>query len=138
MKAAGLGVWLGWGLSGHTHIMKKEKLMPLLGGLITGVCNGLLGAGGGMVAVLALKRLCRLPEKEAHATAIGVMLPLTALSSLLYVLGGAVAWDVLAFVAPALTVGSLLGAKLTGKLADKALRRLFAALMMAAGAWMLL
>lgn len=112
--------------------------MPLAAGLITGVCNGLLGAGGGMIAVVALRRLCGLPEKEAHATAISVMLPLTAISSLVYALGNAVAWDVLAFVAPALTLGSFLGAKLTGKLPDKALRRLFAALMMAAGAWMLL
>lgn len=112
--------------------------MPLAAGLVTGVCNGLLGAGGGMIAVLALQRFCGLPEKEAHATAIAVMLPLTALSGLLYALGNAVAWDILAFVAPALTLGSFLGAKLTGRLGDKALGRIFAALMMAAGLWMLL
>lgn len=118
--------------------MKKEKLMPLLAGLITGFCNGLLGAGGSMIAVLALKRLCALPEKEAHATALCVMLPLTAISGLLYALHSAVAWDALAFVAPALALGSFGGAKLTGRLPDKALRRLFAALMMASGVWMLL
>ena len=91
-----------------------------------------------MVAVLSLERLCSLNEKKAHATAISIMLPLTALSSIIYAMGSAVAWDVLAFVAPALTLGSLLGAKLTGKLPDKVLRRLFAVLMIAAGAWMLL
>lgn len=115
----------------------KEKLMPLAAGFITGVCNGLLGAGGGMVAVVALQRLCNLPPKEAHATAISVMLPLTAVSCVVYALGSAVAWDVLAFVAPALAVGGFAGAKLTGKLPDKALRRIFAALMVAAGGWML-
>ena len=91
-----------------------------------------------MIAVLALRRLCGLPEKEAHATAIAVMLPLTALSGFLYALRSAVSWDVLAYVAPALTLGSFLGAKLTGSLKEKALRRLFSVLMMAAGAWMLL
>ena len=118
--------------------MKKERRRALAAGLITGFLNGLLGAGGGMIAVLALSRLCGLAEKEAHATAIAVMLPLTALSGLLYALRSAVAWEVLAFVAPALTLGSFLGAKLTGRLPEKALRRIFAALMMAAGAFMLL
>lgn len=118
--------------------MKKETRRALTAGLITGFLNGLLGAGGGMIAVLALSRSCGLTEKESHATAIAIMLPLTALSGLLYTLHSAVAWDVLAFVTPALTLGSFLGAKLTGRLPEKALRRLFAALMMAAGAFMLL
>ena len=112
--------------------------MPLLAGVITGICNGLLGAGGGMIAVVALERLCGLPAKEAHATAISVILPLSAVSSVIYALGKSVAWDVLALVAPALTLGGFLGAKLTGKLPDKALRRIFAVLMVAAGGWMLL
>lgn len=91
-----------------------------------------------MIAVLALRSLCGLPEKEAHATAICVMLPLTAVSGLLYALNNAVAWEALAFVAPALALGGFAGAKLTGKLADKALRRIFGALMVASGLWMLL
>ena len=120
---------------------KKGKDYPLLPsiltGFVTGLCNGLLGAGGGMIAVMALERFCRLETKEAHATALVIMLPLTAISSLVYALGNPLPWDVLLYVGPALALGSLLGAKSMKKVPDKALRRIFAGLMLFAGGWML-
>ena len=109
--------------------------MPWIAGLITGICNGLLGAGGGMIA---LEGLCGLSEKESHATALAIMLPLTGVSSVIYAMQGAIPWQVLAFVAPGLAAGSMLGARLTGKLSDKALCRIFGTLMLVAGGWMLL
>lgn len=112
--------------------------MPALTGLITGICNGLLGAGGGMLAVAALEGLCGLSEKEAHATALAIMLPLTGVASAVYAMQGAIPWQALAFVAPGLAAGSALGARLTGKLSDKALCRIFGTLMLVAGGWMLL
>lgn len=118
--------------------MRKKNLKPFFAGLMTGLCNGLLGAGGGMIAVVALERLCGLPTKEAHATAISVILPLSAVSGAIYLWQGQAPWSLLLWVAPALTLGGFLGAKLTGRLPDKLLRRLFAALMLVAGGWMLL
>ncbi|MDR0840444.1 MAG: sulfite exporter TauE/SafE family protein [Christensenellaceae bacterium] len=117
--------------------MKKNGWMPYAAGFVSGICNGLMGAGGGMIAVAALKKLCKLPQKEAHATAIGVMLPLTVVSAGIYAFSGEVAWDVLCYVAPALLIGGMAGAKLTGKLSNTWLCRLFAAIMVAAGAWMI-
>ena len=126
------------GKAAHTPSMKRSKYMPYLAGLITGICNGLLGAGGGMIAVAALEGLCGLSEQEAHATALAIMLPLTGVSSVIYAMQGAIPWQVLAFVAPGLAAGSMLGARLTGKLSDKALCRIFGTLMLVAGGWMLL
>lgn len=105
---------------------------------MTGLCNGLFGAGGGTVAVLALEKLCDYKPQEAHATAISIMLPLTAVSSAVYVAGSAVDWGALAFVLPALTAGSVLGAKLTGRIKGLALRRVFAVVMLASGVWLVL
>ena len=70
-----------------------------------------------MIAVAALEGLCGLSEKESQ---------------------GAIPWGTLAFVAPGLAIGSLVGARLTGKLSDRTLCRLFGTLMLVAGGWMLL
>ena len=55
-----------------------------LPGMITGFLNGLLGAGGGLVLLLFLKRSGKLPAHKAHATALAVMLPLSVLSACIY------------------------------------------------------
>ena len=67
-----------------------------------------------------------------------IMLPLTGVSSVVYAMQGAIPWGTLAFVAPGLAIGSLVGARLTGKLSDRTLCRLFGTLMLVAGGWMLL
>jgi iron complex transport system substrate-binding protein len=58
-------------------------------GFLVGVLNGFLGAGGGMLAVPLLKKQ-GLAQKQAHATAIAVIFPLTLVSAAVYVLGGKV------------------------------------------------
>ena len=119
-------------------MFKNVNKKALLAGLLTGLCNGLFGAGGGMVAVFALRSFAGCEQARAHATAISIMLPLTAVSALVYVCNSAVDWSALLYVAPALTLGSILGARLTGKLSAKWLNRIFSALMLAAAVWMLL
>lgn len=118
-------------------IFTKENLKNAGAGLCAGLCNGLFGAGGGTVAVLALEK-AGLTPRQAHATAISIMLPLSLASSIIYAMGGGVDWHVLPWVAPALTVGSALGAKLTGKIQGKTLKLIFGTVMLAAGAWMAL
>lgn len=115
----------------NTKIWKKW-----VAGLITGACNGLFGGGGGMVAVPLLERICSMPAPHAHANAISIILPLSAVTGAVYALQGTVDWDVLAFIAPALTAGSIAGAFLTGKLKPAWLDHIFTALMFLAGAWM--
>ena len=56
------------------------KLKLALFGLAAGLCNGLFGSGGGIVAVSALEGVAHLPTKKAHATAIALILPLTIVS----------------------------------------------------------
>lgn len=118
--------------------MKKEKnrLKKFLCGLATGAANGAFGGGGGMLAV-PLLQATGLDEKKAHATAILVVLPISALSFLVYALRGAVASAVLVPVALGVTFGGFLGARLLGKLSEKIVGRVFAALQLAAGLFLL-
>ena len=98
----------------------KKNINKLLSGLLAGLCNGLFGS------------------KDAHATAISIMLPLTFASAAVYCAGGGVDWHTLLFAAPGAILGSVAGAKLTGRMKSAALDKLFAAVMFCAGVWMLL
>lgn len=117
---------------------RKNMVNRLLAGLLAGLANGLFGAGGGMVAVTALKLLCGFDDKRAHACAISIMLPLSTLSGAVYAFHGSVDYNALVFVAPALAAGGYIGAQLTGKLDNVWLNRIFCALMVFAAMWMLL
>ena len=106
-------------------------------GVGIGGANAVFGGGGGMLAVPALKAL-GYGQKEAHATAIAVVLPVSALSFLWYFLGGVYDVNVLVPTALGTLMGGLLGAKILGFLPQKAVGYAFAFLQAVAGLWMLL
>ena len=63
--------------------MKIKRLFDkklILGGALTGLINGLLGAGGGMIAVPVLEG-SGADAKQAHSGSIAVMLPLSLFSA---------------------------------------------------------
>ena len=105
-------------------------------GLLTGVANGLFGGGGGMLAVPLLQKT-GLSEQKAHATAILVILPVSAFSFILYAFRGYVELSTLIPTAIGVTAGGLLGAKLLNKLPTKIITLAFAALQAFAGFWLL-
>ncbi len=118
--------------------MQKEqgKVGKIISGAGVGLANSLFGGGGGMLAVPALKRT-GLTEKGAHATAILLILPVSALSFLLYAIKGLYAPDVLLPTAIGVTAGGLFGAKLLSRLQAGSVRVIFALLQLAAGASLL-
>lgn len=107
----------------------------LTGGAV-GAANSLLGGGGGMIAVPLLKEL-GLKERVAHATAIFVILPVSAASFLLYAFKGYCDFSVLIPTAIGVSLGGLVGAKLLNKLDEKTVGRVFAILQAIAGLWLI-
>ena len=116
---------------------KKSVVRRLLAGIISGLANGIFGAGGGMVAVPALEKLADMEAKRAHASAICVILPLSLATAVIYAMNNNVEWSVLPYVAPAFFVGGILGAKLMNKINALWLNRFFSGLMAVAAIWML-
>lgn len=57
--------------------MKKMRTYGT--GILIGLLNGLFGAGGGIVAVTAFEKM-GMPDKSSHATAVAVMIFLSAVS----------------------------------------------------------
>lgn len=104
-------------------------------GAAVGLANSLFGGGGGMIAVPLLKKT-GLSEKEAHATAILVILPVSAFSFLLYLFRGIYRFGVLIPTALGVTVGGALGAAILGKISTKTVGLVFAALQLFAGLWL--
>lgn len=118
-------------------LLKNEKIVVPLYGVLIGAVNGLMGSGGGMLAVPLLKR-CGLEQKQAHSNAVAVILPITALSAILYLIKGyAQLSDALIFI-PTGIIGSLTGAFLLKKISPKWLKKLFGGFMIYAGIRLLL
>ena len=106
-----------------------KKVLPWLAGLLTGFLGGLLGGGGGLVAV-PLLRVCGLEGKEVHATSLAVTLSLSCLSAWLYLRAGRLDLMSAAPYLPGGLAGALAGALLLRKANPRLLRLLFAGLLL--------
>lgn len=117
----------------------KSKKLSLYAttGVVAGFINGLFGGGGGMVVVPMLRFLLKYSEREAHATAILIILPLSLLSGLFYASFGAVNLEVLIPAGIGVVVGGLFGALALKKIANKWITAIFSVVMLFAGAKML-
>ena len=113
---------------------KKNLLRMVCGGLV-GAANSFFGGGGGMIAVPLLEKT-GMSEKEAHATAILLILPISLFSFLFYFFKGAYDFSVLIPTAIGVTAGGMLGAKFLGKMSVKSVEIAFAFLQLLAGVFL--
>ena len=102
-------------------------------GLFIGFINGLFGAGGGMLAVPLLTMVAGLVAKRAHATAILVILPLCAVSSVVYLAKGIDGGDAFIPTIIGVIAGGVLGAFALKKCSNVFLQMLFYGVMFLAG-----
>ena len=112
--------------------VSKKNGQRMVCGILVGLANSLFGGGGGMIAVPLLSKT-GLGEKDAHATAILVILPISLLSFFLYFFRGIYNFSVLIPTALGVTAGGFLGAKLLGGLPVKTVGISFAILQAVAG-----
>ena len=109
-----------------------NKIFSAVGGFAVGLLNGFFGAGGGVLAVPMLKKI-GFTEKEAHAGAIGVMLPLSILSAWLYISQGDIKIAQALPFLPGGIIGAVAGALFLKNINSRLLRGFFGALMIYAG-----
>ena len=90
----------------------KQIAKCITTGLLAGVCNGLFGAGGGLLLVPLLIGWIDLEEKQAFANSIAIILPLSVVSYVLFCIQGGNVWrDALPYL-----LGGILGGALSIKL----------------------
>ena len=105
-------------------VFPLKKCKFLLTGAAAGLLNGLFGAGGGMVVVPMLHK-DGLPAEKSHATSIAVTLPLSTVSSMLYLSFGHMDLMSAAQFLPLGLLGAGIGAWLLPKIKTVWLHRVF-------------
>ena len=102
-------------------------------GVLAGFCNGLLGAGGGIVLVLSLGAM--LPKdsesvRSVYSNALLVTLALSAMTLTRYIGGGALEAEAMGVRSYSVMIGAaaggMVGGIVLGKLKGQGIRRLFA------------
>lgn len=117
-------------------------LLIVLVGLISGVINGVFGTGGGIVLVFLLSGLLNEKKgyspRDAFATVIAIVLPMSLLSAYFYVRDESVSFSSASdYLLPA-ALGGITGALLLDKINLKFLKKLFALLVVYAGIKMMM
>jgi len=115
-----------------------KRFLLVLCGVLVGLINGFLGAGGGIIVVPILAGILKLEQKEAHATAIFVILPLCVISGIIYLVLGNFSLRVFLPVLIGSLMGAVLGALLLSKLKNDVLIYVFCAALIFAGIRMIL
>ena len=115
----------------------KQNLLLAAFGTAIGLVNGILGAGGGMLAVPLLKKI-GFDTKQSHTNAIAVILPITAISAVMYLWKDLVKFKDSIIYIPTGLLGAVIGTYLLKKISPSWLKRIFGALMAYAGIRLLL
>ena len=123
-------------LSQNLHIlisvMFLKKLLTGFFGILVGIINGTVGAGGGLVAVPLLKS-SGISQKESHSSAIAVLLPVCVTSALSYLYAGHVELsDATPYFIPSI-IGAVVGTFLLDRISTELLKKVFALFMLYAG-----
>jgi uncharacterized membrane protein YfcA len=123
----------------HNIFMKKiKKWQILVFGAVIGVINGFFGGGGGMIVVPLLNKMFGLEQKKAQATALFVILPISLVSTIVYMSCKSVAfisgWPVILGIVG----GGVIGAFLLNKLNNRVVKYIFIFFMLLGGVGMLI
>ena len=119
------------------QLSAKNKWILLSLGALSGFINGFLGGGGGVLVVSLLLTVLMLPQKNAQATALLVILPLTVVSAVVYLFKGVIEWEPTLWTTLGVVAGGVVGALLLSKLKSDVIKIIFAVVLILGGIKML-
>lgn len=117
--------------------MKKGKIYFYIVGVVTGLCNGLFGSGGGIAAVPMLQK-GGVDVKNSHATSLALTLPLSVISAFFYAYDKSFRWGDALPLIPFGLAGAVLGGALMKKIPTSALKKVFGVILIISGGRLLL
>lgn len=109
-----------------------KRVWAAAGGVLVGIINGLLGAGGGMLAVPLLS-LLGVEGKKSHATSLAIIVPLSAVSAAVYLAGGRFALSDALIYLPGGIIGAVAGGLLLPRISVGWIKIAFAGLLLWGG-----
>ena len=121
---------------------KKRSMLFALAGILSGIVNGLLGTGGGILTVLFLSKIyakdSSYSTKDIFAITLGSSVIMSMASLLFYLSSGCFSVSDSALYMLAAVPGGVLGAILLEKLSSKTMKLIFALLVVWAGISMMI
>jgi uncharacterized membrane protein YfcA len=121
----------------HSLSEKLSRVFFAAAGFLIGAINGVFGSGGGVAAVPALEH-AKIPVKKAHASSLAVTLPLSIVSAAVYSGSGDFPVGDALVLIPFGLAGAIIGSLVLKKIKNVWLKRIFGALLIGSGAYMLL
>lgn len=129
--------------------MNKKNIFIILAvsSVISGVINGFVGTGGGIILYFALKFFRKSGEndidsesamKDIMATIVSAVIPMSVISAAVYMIKGKMIYTELPIYLPAALIGGIAGAFLLDKLKFKIVKKIFAGMIIYAGIRMIL
>lgn len=115
------------------NLTLKAKMILLFCGAVIGIINGFFGGGGGMICVPILQNVLHLEDKYSHATAIAIIFPISFISAVIYLLSGTLETIPLVTVGSGVVIGGIIGSFLLKCLPPKAIKVIFAIIMLLGG-----
>ena len=106
-------------------------------GVCTGLLSGLMGVGGGLIAVPGMVFLLKMSQHRAHGTSLAVIVLTATASAVNYGRYGNLDLQLAAEIAAGTVIGSYFGAKLMNRIPAKQLRRSFGVLVVIVGLMMI-
>lgn len=116
----------------------KNSVLKGTFAVLVGFVNGFFGGGGGLLCVPTLEKVYKLETKNAHATAVAIMFPLSFASSIIYLISNSINTFSCLAVAIGSSLGGLVGAFALKKFNSNFIRWIFIAILFTAGVRMVI
>ena len=130
----------------NKNIFNKNNIILSVSSATSGILNGFAGTGGGIILYFVLKFLNKKTDenrdikdiKDIMATTVSVVIPMSIVSSVIYMTNGKMIYKELWLYLPAALIGGITGAFLLDKLKFVTVRKIFAVMIIYAGIRMIL
>lgn len=126
--------------SDAVKIKSEENMMKIVQfvvlGLIAGTLSGTIGIGGGIVLVPALVLIFEFSQHQAQGTSLALM-PMAIFAAYTYYRAGHVDVKAASFICAGFVIGGLLGAKFAVSLPKDMLQKVFGAVLLTVGIYMI-
>ncbi len=102
-----------------------DKAKKFVFGIITGLVNGVFGSGGGVIAVYVLEKYGKLEAVKSHATAVGVILPVSVVSALIYLFKANILIKSVIVTSAGGIIGGIIGAVILDRFSSNTIHKIF-------------
>ncbi len=119
--------------------MPVTEILTILGiGVISGVVASLCGVGGGVVMVPAFVLMLAMPQKQAVATSLAIIIPTAIMATTQNARAGLVSWKIVLITSVSAATFAYFGAGWLKNMSNDHLTRIFGIILVLFGVKMLL